>query len=151
MKQLVGGIDGCRAGWVLVTTPVAGDGASQVDVVRDLAEVVSDLDSGQLVAVAIDVPIGLPVSGPRPCDVEARRLIGPRRSSVFPAPSRAVLEAETYAEALAMSRAISGKGLSKQLFGIIPKIREVDRLLTCERQRSIVETHPEVCFADIGG
>jgi predicted RNase H-like nuclease len=144
-------MDGCPAGWVLVTTPSAGVGTSHVDVVTDLGGVFGDLDEGRLVAVAIDVPIGLAAADARQCDIEARKLIGQRRSSVFPAPSRAVLGAETYEDAVATSRAISGKGISRQLFGILPKIEEVDRLLTPERQSSFVETHPEVGFAILGG
>ena len=151
MEQLVGGLDGCRAGWVLVTSPVAGDGVSSVDVVTDLEGVISDLDSGRLAAAAIDVPIGLPAYGPRRCDIEARKLIGPRRSSVFPAPLRGVLDARTYEDALKTSRAMSGKGLSKQAFFILGKIREVDRLLTLSRQQTLVETHPEVSFTLLAG
>ncbi len=151
MVQMVGGLDGCRIGWVLVTTATTGEGKSSVDVVTDLRGVISDLDSGRLAAVAIDVPIGLPDFGSRACDIEARKLIGPRRSSVFPAPSRAVLEARTYEDAMATSRAISGKGLSKQAFFILQKIREVDRLITPALQDSLVEMHPEVSFALLAG
>lgn len=35
---------------------------------------------------------------------------------------------------------------SKQCFAILPKIREVDRFMTPERQRSVFEIHPELCF-----
>ena len=79
---------------------------------------------------AIDIPIGLPESGPRPADVEARRRVGPRRNSVFPAPARAVLGATTYGEACARSRQVGGKAISKQLFNILGKIAEVDALVT---------------------
>ena len=52
-------------------------------------------------------------------------MIGPRRSSVFPAPIRALLGTTSYEEALARSRGIAGKGLSRQAFAILPKITEV--------------------------
>ena len=78
-------------------------------------------------------------------------MIGARRSSVFPAPPRAILDAESYEDAIATSRPLSGKGISRQLFGIFPRIRDVDRLMTPERQRFIVETHPEVSFALLAG
>ena len=151
MGQLVVGIDGCRAGWVLVTTPAAGPGRSDVRVVPDLDGVVRGLDDGELAAAAIDIPIGLPATGPRPCDIEARKQIGPRRSSVFPAPMRAVLPATSYEDAAARSREVSGKSLSKQTFAILPKIREVDRRLTSERQNSMFEGHPEVSFTILAG
>ena len=78
-------------------------------------------------------------------------MIGSRRSSVFPAPARAVLGAASYEEALARSRAVTGRGLSRQTFGILPKIAEVDRLMTPERQSHLFEVHPEVCFSVLSG
>lgn len=152
MNTLVGGLDGCAAGWVLVTTPSDGGGPSEVEVVADLEGVVVRLDDGRLSAAAIDIPIGLTSIGPRPCDLEARKLLGrPRSSSVFPAPLRSVLGARTFEEANARSRALSGKGVNKQAFAIYPKIAEVDRFMTPERQRSLVEVHPEVSFAILAG
>ena len=90
--QVVGGLDGCGAGWVLVTVPAdgplcgAGADALGVAVVADLDAVVADLESGRMAAAAIDIPIGLAARARATCDSEARRLVGPRRSSVFPAP-----------------------------------------------------------------
>jgi len=40
-------------------------------------------------AVGVDIPIGLPSKGVRAADAAARAFVGPRRSSVFPTPSRA--------------------------------------------------------------
>jgi predicted RNase H-like nuclease len=147
----VAGLDGCPAGWASVTMSVAGTGKSGVSVVTDLDCLMRGLDSGHLVAAGIDIPIGLPTSGSRRCDIEARKLIGPRRSSVFPAPMRAVLPAESYEDAAARSKAASGKSLSMQTFMILPKIREVDGLITPQRQRSFVEVHPEVSFTVMAG
>ena len=99
--------------------------------------------------IAIDVPIGLLDVGARPCDVAARRLLGPgRASSVFPAPIRAVLAASTHAEASAARRAAENKGISIQSWAIVPKIREVDEGLRGEPalQSKVREVHPEVCF-----
>ena len=112
---------------------------------------IDDLDGGPLRAVAIDIPIGLPESGPRQADVEARRRVGPRRSSVFPAPARAVLGATTYAEACARSRQASGKAISKQLFNILGKIAEVDALVTPALQERLVEMFPEWSLAVLAG
>ena len=96
-------------------------------------------------AFAVDMPIGLLEHGPRACDVEARRRLGPRRSSVFPTPLRPMLAATTYAEALAVG------GLSKQAFNLLPKIREVDAVMTPDKQKQIAEVHPELCFARLRG
>jgi predicted RNase H-like nuclease len=78
----------------------------------------------------------------------ARRLLGPRASSVFPAPVRAALEGESYLDACSRSAAACGKRLSKQAFAILPKISEVDKGLRADSQLSerIREVHPEICF-----
>jgi len=148
----VAGIDGCRNGWLVVTVSADGDGDdAAVECVPDLSGVIGDLDTGRLAAVAIDIPIGLPAVGPRRCDVEARKLIVPRHNSVFPAPARGVLGATNFREALARSREIGGKGISKQLFAILPKIAAVDAIMTPDRQRQLVEVHPEVSFRVLAG
>jgi predicted RNase H-like nuclease len=131
--------------------PVEGEEPYDVRSVRDVSAVIGDLDAGRLRAVAIDIPIGLPDSGPRDADVEARRRVGPRRSSVFPAPARAVLGATTYVEACARSRQACGKAISKQLFNILAKIAEVDALMTPARQERMVEMFPEWSLAVMAG
>ncbi len=114
-------------------------------------EVVARVRAGDLDAVAIDMPIGLLDTHPRPADVAARVGLGPRKSSVFPTPLRVTLEAETYAEACELSRAACGKALSKQAWFLLPKIRELDDLLTPPDQDRIVESHPERTFARLRG
>ena len=128
-----------------------GLGAPVVRVMPDLVEVVRGIESGWVAAAAIDIPIGLPARDPRPVDLEARRRLGSRSSSVFPAPVRPVLAAETYAEACAISREVCGKAVSKQLFNILPKIREVDALQSPRLQNQLFEMHPEVSFAQLAG
>jgi predicted RNase H-like nuclease len=151
MARTVAGLDGCRGGWVVVTVSAERDEVVSVQRLGDVDGVIAKLDSGELAAAGIDIPIGLPDAGPRRCDVEARRVIGLRRSSVFPAPVRGVLGAITYRDALARSRAASGKGLSRQAFGIMSKVDETDVLMTPRRQQRLVEVHPEVSFALMAG
>ncbi len=147
----MGGIDGCRGGWVVATVPGSGVAGAELCVHPDLGEVVATLRSGSLAAAAVDIPIGLASEGPRACDREARRLLGPRRSSVFPAPARAVLAATTYDEACALSRRACGKALSKQLYNIIGKIREMDEVQSPCLQRRLREACPELSFALMNG
>ncbi len=150
----VAGLDGCRGGWVLVRLPATAPidaGAVDARVVETLDPVLTDLASGRLVAAAIDVPIGLAARRPRACDLAARSMLGPRRSSVFPAPVRAVLSATTYEEACRVSRAACGKAVSRQLFNIVGKIREVDRLQSPELQDRLFEMHPELSFTLLAG
>jgi predicted RNase H-like nuclease len=131
--------------------PVAELGAVEVTVVPSIDDVVRALEAGDLAAVAVDIPIGLAARDPRACDREARRRLGPRRSSVFPAPVRAVLGTRSYEEACAVSRVASGKALSKQLYNIVAKIREVDAVLSPRRQETLFEACPELSFAVMAG
>ena len=101
------GVDACRGGWVAVTltagTVIAGTGtagtpgtvtagtitagtAGNVTVAADLTGLVE----GTPDAIGIDMPLGLLDAGWRDCDSQARRLLGPRRGSVFAIPPRAV-------------------------------------------------------------
>jgi predicted RNase H-like nuclease len=164
-ERVVGGLDGCAGGWVLVTVTVDGSTAGltagstagttrprlSVTVVETLDAVVADVRSGRMASAAIDIPIGLAARDPRACDLEARRMLGPRRSSVFPAPVRSVLGAGTYADACDRSRRACGKGISKQLFNILPKIAEVDRLQSRRLQAHLFEMHPELSFTVLAG
>ena len=66
--------------------------------------------------VCIDMPIGLSENGVRACDQAARRQLGPRASSVFPAPPRLALEEAAYADINSESKRRFGRGVSKQAF-----------------------------------
>lgn len=102
----------------------------------------------------VDVPVGLP-EGPegRECDRAARQLLSLRRSSVFSVPVRGALAAETYEEACAVNREAAGRGLSRQTWGIVPRIREADGVLRGDRRLAarIRESHPELCFTALNG
>ena len=101
--------------------------------------------------VGIDIPIGLPESGARACDIEARARVGARRSSVFPAPARCVLTVSSYADARRVLAERGGPSMSAQAFGIVRAIKSVDHVLTPARDTHVVETHPEVSFAAMRG
>jgi predicted RNase H-like nuclease len=141
------GIDGCAAGWCCVVLDAADGWSCRV---APDAHAVGKLASGADSAL-IDIPIGLPETGPggRSCDREARRLLGRgRASSVFSAPARRTLAATSYAQALELNRQATGRGLSLQAWGIVPKIRAIDALLRDNRAlRGVLrECHPELCF-----
>lgn len=151
MTRVVGGLDGCPGGWVLATVPVDGRAREGFDVtvLTSLEPVVAALMSGRMVCAAIDIPIGLAPREPRACDLAARRLLGPRRSSVFPAPARGVLGACSYEDACARSRRACGKGISRQLYNILDQIRAVDALQSPRLQRQLFEMSPELSFATL--
>lgn len=138
------GVDGCKSGWI------CAEYSSKEARFRftQRAEFTSLIRSYSDVAlIAVDMPIGLTENGkPRQCDLAARKLVGPRRSSIFPAPDRRLLASPSYASASELSRELSGKGLTQQSFAIFNKIAEVDRALSPELQSRVFEVHPEVGF-----
>ena len=83
------GIDGCRAGWLIVSSEHGND--FNCEVYSNLVSLLSNLPEKYL--VLIDIPIGLPIKESRLCDRLAREKLGPRRSSVFTVPCRDVVYA----------------------------------------------------------
>jgi predicted RNase H-like nuclease len=145
--MLAAGADGCRAGWICVTRELHSREIASA-CFGSARELFSQRPSPDV--IAIDVPIGLTESGPRECDVEARKLLGPpRASSVFPAPIRAVFAASSWERACAIRNRIEGKRMSKQAWGIVPNVGEVDEELRTRSRlrRRVREVHPEVSFA----
>jgi predicted RNase H-like nuclease len=100
--------------------------------------------------IAVDMPIGLPDLPGRTCEREVRAAIRPRQSSVFSSPLRGMLAFAAYEDANDFGKA-RGAGLSKQAWAITRKIREIDALMTPALQARIVEGHPELAFARLGG
>jgi len=145
--MFVAGVDGCRAGWVCFKVEVTSLATSLT--VIDLRSLLQNRPSG-LACLGIDIPIGL-LDGSRACDKAARKLLGPRRDSVFPAPCRSALRVNSYVEGSAANRRTTGRGLSQQAWGIAPKIKEVDDAITPESQQWAFEIHPEVSFWALNG
>ena len=138
------GVDGCRGGWL----------AAHVDddaVTWEWTRVIASLVRGGADAVAIDIPIGLPERGRRACDMEARALLGDRRSTVFFAPPRGVLSAPTYADARALLAGAGEPSLSAQTFGIVGAIRAVDEAIDVRDEARVIEAHPELAFRAMTG
>lgn len=149
-RGIAAGIDGCRAGWFFVGLDERG--SFRHGLAARFEEAINALRQAGLVLV--DIPIGLPGAGrpARDCDVAARRAISPRGSTIFPAPSRAALDAPDYAGACAANRSETGRGISRQCWNIVPKIHEVDRFLQrADGHPPIREMHPEVAFWALNG
>lgn len=151
MADTIAGADGCRGGWVVVSeSPHCA--VLTWDVVPSLQHLFALQSAPSL--LAIDIPIGLTLSGPRACDLEARRLLGKdRASSVFASPIRPMLAALSHTEASDLGFTAQGKRISIQAWAIVPKIREVDEFLraTPYAQALVHEVHPEVCFYFMAG
>ena len=144
------GIDGCKSGWFYFRFD---DELATFGVVDQLAELLDTLPDDA--CALIDMPIGLRARGKRErqCDIETRQKLGPRRSSVFAAPLRPVLRAKDYATANAQQKRLSGRGLSRQSWNLVPKIRELDTLLLQQSRAQAIfhEAHPELLFAGLAG
>jgi predicted RNase H-like nuclease len=123
------GIDACRAGWIASSRGQEGLFASFREA----------LAAHPAALIAVDVPIGLS-RGDRPCDKAARALLGPRRASVFPPPTRAQLRARA-----------RPPGVTTQAWALAPRLREADAAMTPRLQRRVVEAHPELAFAAFAG
>ncbi len=141
-------MDGCRGGWFAVE--IGTEKHWRFGLYASIPELAEDHPHAEV--ILIDMPIGLPAVKGRSCDQEARRLLGARRaSSIFPVPCRAALAARTYAEACAVNAEILGVKLSKQTFGILPKIRELDDWLQATGDRHWRESHPELALRALNG
>jgi len=149
--ECLAGVDGCPDGWIAAFVRGA---EVRVEVLPRFADVIAR----EPVIVAVDMPIGLPKrtgQGGRAAENAIRPLLGARQSSVFSVPSRAAIEAVSYAEACAVALATSDppRKVSKQLFNIAPKIREVDAVLRGGPSLAarVFEVHPELAFWRLNG
>jgi predicted RNase H-like nuclease len=159
----VTGVDACRGGWVAVSLAgpeeaggadggddVDGSGPLRVEMVRVHETLAGVLDGHGSRVVGIDMPLGLLESGWREADRAARGLLGPRRSSVFAIPPRAVWEQASYQAASQRCRELTGQGLSVQAWGLRARLLEADRFRgSCGFP--LYEVHPELAFCVLAG
>jgi len=153
--EWLAGVDGCPGGWIAAFVRPAGE-AVRIAVLPRFADVLAAPERPAVVAV--DMPIGLPDragAGGRAAENAVRPLLGARQSSVFSVPSRAAIQAGDYATACAAALATSEppRKVSKQLFNIAPKIREIDVLLRGDAALAghVFEVHPELAFWRLNG
>jgi predicted RNase H-like nuclease len=104
------------------------------------------------------MPIGLPDGNElRDCDLSAQQALGIKRSSVFLTPPRSCVEAASPQEFQSIHRGIMGKGAGLPVWGIVPKILEVNRTLEDRIasnpiiQHRIIEFHPELTWQRLAG
>ncbi len=147
------GLDGCAGGWFAVWTgpETAGLDHELYDKLEEVFTAHGDADR-----LLVDIPIGVTNNGPRACDKEARKLLGIRGVSVFPAPSRAVVEYSqqtddpSYERASELQTEYLDSGISRQAWNITDKISKMDTYLRDADDSlsvDVVESHPECCFA----
>lgn len=149
------GVDGCKQGWVVAAI---GAGEFRLLLSSSFTELMSFAAPGA--TVAVDMPIGLPRSGRRACDIQARQILGPKKqASVFYAPPACVLTAATHQEAADAAEQQTGKRISIQAWNLVPKIKEVAEWIALDSSAEqgsasaalVNETHPELCFLRMNG
>jgi predicted RNase H-like nuclease len=150
----VTGVDACRSGWVAVSLAAASATVTVTVTVRvgtGLGALLApDLDPAGTTVVGIDMPLGLLETGWRDADRAARGLLGPRRSSVFAIPPRAVWAEGSYAAANQRCRELTGQGFSAQAWGLRAKLLEANQYRqTCGHP--LYEVHPELAFGAMAG
>lgn len=143
------GVDGCSYGWFAIA--INEDGQLHYHMFESIEQMWAEFRAVPL--ILIDIPIGLPDWRNRSCDVVARKLLGRRGASVFPAPARSAINETDYERASLMNYQTLGRKLSIQTWNIIDKIKQVDRLLDNDpRSRAVIrESHPEICFWALAG
>jgi predicted RNase H-like nuclease len=126
------GLDRTRQGWAAVTLDAG--------VFVECRVLTSLADVGPADRVAVDMPMWHPPAGERRAsELEARRVLGRRASTVFLTPP---------VEALASGWDHARRhGVSKQMWNLAPGIAEV----LAHRRPHWIEVHPEVVFASLWG
>ena len=165
MTNVLAGIDGCSAGWVVALA----DEDFNSFTLRQISSITDLFSDGNAPSIiAIDMPIGLPErTGPKGRTPErlVRSYLGERQSSVFSIPSRSAVyagvdpeepdERKRYIRACDVARSTSAerRAVAKQGFNIFPKIVEIDLFLQGRRDLvdRLFEVHPEVAFCQMNG
>lgn len=135
------GIDGARGGWVRITY----DSISLCLTISESLEELLIEDAMHFVDMPKD--LGTVDHPSRACDAWMRSQLSQRKSSVFTPPIQEVLHEATYEEANERSQALVGKGISKQAWNLVPRIREFQQV----KASDVYESHPEVCFSVMMG
>ena len=129
------GVDAARGGWIAVALQDGRFATAALE--RRLPALLERFEEADIVGV--DIPIGLPAAGTRRrADLEARRIVGPRRASVFFTPSRVAIEAQTYSAVRELEPSTSA-----QAWALRTAILDVNRIADAR----VREVHPEVSFA----
>jgi predicted RNase H-like nuclease len=133
------GLDGYRRGWVVVWIAA---GQRKFETIDNF-----DLLLGcEFTRAAIDIPIGVPDAGDRGCDLEARKILGRNRPRVFTGARRWLFDMPDFSSIKPEAHRRGEKAISRQMYGILRKICEVDAAITPDLQNRIIESHPELIF-----
>lgn len=147
------GADVARGHWaVATTTPRGGLIVGRVDALHEVL-----VAAGGPLTIGVDIPVGLPAMGTRTADADARLVLAGRaRARLFTTPVRTIVEDDRPAGDAglqALSRALSGRGVSAQALALRARIREVDSLVrsSATARQAVHEVHPEVSLRILAG
>ena len=142
------GIDGCKNGWIAISSYPFLFETAKVTFVKDLKRLNVLFSTNSI--FLIDIPIGLKNNRQsRLCDIHAKKFLGLRKSSIFIPPCRDALLANSYEDANIINKFKTGKGLSKQAWFLSKKIREAEQQI--KRGTDLKEGHPECSFTTLMG
>ncbi len=139
----IAGVDGCPGGWLCVSLDTTSN-RFEVNIFRMATELLAHDPFIEIMAV--DMPIGLPASGRRRCDEEARTLLQNRHPCVQNAPIRPALYAPSRLAASAITQSRADREVGAHEWSLYPKIINLDLAITPLHQRWCFEIHPEVSF-----
>jgi predicted RNase H-like nuclease len=149
-------VDGCPGGWVgfavggTAPAPVLLAGPTLAQLVEEATRTCqSPLDT-----LAIDMPLVGERDGASSEAYArfARGMLPGCGARVFSPPSPDALACDVFPQANAANRRGTGKGLSKQAWNLVPKVREARALRSrLPESTCMIEVHPEVCFAQLAG
>ena len=146
------GVDGWQGSWV--GAEVGADAGHGPATVRwhtgPLDAMVAAVPTGTVVAV--DIPIGLPSSGRRRCDVDGRAALATLTgapSRLFLAPPAWAYAARDYPAALAALAAAGEPGMSKQTWALRAAVDAAERVR--RGGTDLVEVHPELSYLAMSG
>lgn len=146
MSRIVVGADIAKGAWAAIRLV---DGCFESGCVCRTLEEVAQGFGRDAALIALDVPLSYPAEGTkgRLCEVEGRRKLGARRSSMFDTYPASVLDAGTFEDATAASVKTVKCGISQQSFSLGRHIKAAHALAMVDVR--IRETHPELVFANL--
>ena len=141
-----------KAGWVGVAVDDRGFvGAYLALQAIDVVAAAEDNAGAPADVVAIDIPIGLVAAPTRSADGAARAFVGPRSSSVFPAPHPEVLDLPDHASVNRHLVAIGMPRVSAQAFHLFARVREIRNEPDLGGDARVIEAFPEASFCGMKG
>ena len=148
--KMLGGVVPCPGGWLILPARLAGVTVivEEPMVCATLIEVLEFKPKFE--AAAIYAPVGFedePTGPYRPCDLEAREMVGwPRLAAIKPIPSRAALRAKTREEAKELEPWLTNDDFRRWKW-----IREAEQEFQPFHQRNWFAAHPDLSFYVLNG